>query len=98
MRRIYKYNASVGLDLEVEISMPYGSVILCVQQQNDIPQIWAIVDDSKPSEKRFFKAVFTGYALPENLDKEDYIGTIQLDNGKLVAHYFEKGRFHEIIS
>jgi hypothetical protein len=85
---IWKYPLEVR-DSNV-IKMPEGAKILCVQTQNNIPCIWAIVDAEESLENRFFRIVGTGQFLQkEYLDYKEYIGTFQLDNGLLVFHLFE---------
>jgi hypothetical protein len=85
MKTIYKY--PVDVNDTVSVSMPIGSEILCVQMQNDIPCIWALVDNEKDDVLREFTWYGTGHSVKENPGK--YIGTIQMMNGRLVFHLFE---------
>jgi hypothetical protein len=85
---IWKYPLEVR-DSNV-IEMPYDAKILCVQTQNNIPCIWAIVNKDAYLENRFFRIVGTGQPFQkEFLVYRNYIGTFQLDNGSLVFHLFE---------
>ena len=71
-----------------EIEMPKGAVMLSVQIQNENPQLWALVDEKKSTEKRLFITCGTGNPIPEDIG--DYVGTYQVENGRLVFHVFEQ--------
>ena len=81
----YKLNASAIQQIE----MPQGAKILCIQVQNGVPCIWALVDTGSFLTKRTFEIFGTGQAIPDDVIKRNYIGTFQLDNGDLVFHCFE---------
>jgi len=70
------------------VLMPIGAKILCLQIQNDIPCVWAVVDTSVGHEGRVFSTYGTGHETPKY--PGIYIGTYQLHNGALVFHVFEK--------
>lgn len=78
---------------EVQVSMPCGARILCVQTQENADAdhvdvcLWALVDPTAKTEVRTFQIVGTGH--PINFDESDYIGTYQLMAGRLVFHVFE---------
>lgn len=57
--KIFKYPLP-GLSVAMEISMPDGARILCVQTQNGVPCIWALVDPSNPMIRRGLSVVGTG--------------------------------------
>ena len=85
MQKIYKYPMQIA---EVStVMMPIDAKILCIQVQDNVPTIWAIVDIENPVEKRFFFMFGTGFQIKE--EDYDYVATIQLLNGKLVYHIFE---------
>ena len=81
MKRIYKYELKEG-----SVEMPIGAKILTIQDQNDRPYIWALVDIAAQCEFRNFTIVGTGYDFPE-ADDFTYINTIQ--DGPFVWHIFE---------
>jgi hypothetical protein len=85
MQRVYKYDASMSEDMQIE--MPAGAKLLCVQNQNERPQLWALVDTSAPPAVRrvFFKV--TG----EDASEGTYIGTVLLNRDSFVVHYFDGG-------
>jgi hypothetical protein len=69
--------------------MPQDAKILCVQTQNDMPCIWAIVnEEAEPRENRLFHIYGTGHEI-KNLENKKYVGTYQLQGGVLVFHVFE---------
>jgi hypothetical protein len=83
---IYKYSVnyrSYGFG-QFTITMPEGADILCVQMQNGLPYIWALVNINSPLKYRHFYWRATGDFVG-NFKK--YIGTIQ--DGSLVYHLFE---------
>lgn len=83
MKTIWKYTITP----DTFISIPEGARLLSVQTQDNQPQLWALVDPSKPKMGRAFRAIPTG------LDFEDegltYIDTFQINGGTLVFHLFE---------
>lgn len=86
MKVIWKYEIKVtdifGLD------MPEGAEVLTVQVCKEQPCIWALVDNSKPKEKRVFCIYGTGHIVSAPQTKK-YIGTFQQLDGALVWHLFE---------
>lgn len=77
----------------LEMGMPEGAEILCVQMQDTGPTIWALVDPMRPTSARRIIIVGTDHGMP----KQDYdvwrvyIGTFQwpMMEGSLVFHVFE---------
>jgi len=85
-KKIFKYELKdVGIQ---EIQLPEGAEILCIQTQNDIPFIWAVVYTNVTFTKRFFEIYATGQSFDGNTDRK-YIGTYQIKNGAYVFHCFE---------
>ena len=85
-KKIFKYQLETTSIQEIE--MPQGSEILCIQTQNGIPCIWALVEQNATVTKRKFLIVATGHSLPKNRNIK-YIGTYQLSDGRMVFHCFE---------
>jgi hypothetical protein len=73
----------------IEIEMPRGAHVLCVQVQHGSPKIWALIDEDAPMENRRFALRGTGHAA-EGLTVLGYIGTFQMHNGNLVFHLFSR--------
>ena len=90
MRRIYKYKLETADDQTV--MMPINAKILCVQVQNEIPCLWAIVHDDTQEEARHFSIYGTGHQISPDCNVENYIGTYQIHDGRLVFHVFEHKR------
>ena len=93
MKKIFKYQLA-NVDLQ-NVEMPQGSEILCIQTQNEIPCIWALVDPNKEPINRRIGIFGTGQELPMLPINENatYIGTYQLQmselGGTLVFHCFD---------
>lgn len=83
--RIFKY--PLGFDDDQVVALHTGFEILCVQVQNDIPTLWAVVDPDMPSRSIRVWMIPTGN-YPYRMGKSTYIGTAQLNGGRLVGHFF----------
>lgn len=69
------------------IFMPKGAHILCVQNQDNIPTIWAMHNATVTTKVlRTFYIYGTGHNISS--DNLDYIGTVQINN--VVWHIFEE--------
>lgn len=88
MKTIWKFELPLRNGGEQIIDMPVLSRILCVQDQNGILCIWAVVDPKKEMTKRKFLIVGTGYESKHI--PLDYIGTVQQMSGALIWHIFEE--------
>ena len=87
MQTIYKYELEV-VDDQV-LMLPLGAQILTVQLQYGKPVLWAVVDLPKRALLPVtIKTYGTGIATHDNLDRADYVGTYQLNEGHLVFHVF----------
>lgn len=87
MKKIYKYQLTkVG---ENKIRMPKGTKVLTAQNQTDNIEIWAITDDTQEEEIRTFVVIGTGTPFEDNV-RLLYISTVQVNNGALVWHIFER--------
>jgi len=88
VKRIFKYPLKTA-DQQV-LTMPRNAVPLCVQVQPHVgPCLWAMVEDSEPTELRTVRIIGTGHPVPDAA-KLYYVGTYQLDDGALVFHVFWK--------
>ena len=87
MRTIRKFEIDKGSGA-FEVTMPRNADILCVQVQEGFPHLCAIVDDEAPSEMRRVVVVGTGWGLPDDIGRGDYIGTYPSDGGYFVWHVF----------
>lgn len=89
MTTIWKY--SLDLTDEQQLKIPKGSQILAVQVQRGDLVLWAIVDTEAPMEERGIVIVGTGHPFP-NVGIARHIGTVQMMDGALIWHVFEKAR------
>ena len=87
MRTIWKFGLRVD-DLQTVV-MPAGAQVLCVQAQNDAPQLWALVDPSEPTRNVQLRTIGTGQPLVGEGTPGRYVGTYQMHRGALVFHVFE---------
>ncbi len=83
--KVYKYPLEVADT--VDLTMPAGADVLCVQMQDGRPYLWAKVDVEASKSLRRFYVVGTGHPMP--VDAKRYVGTFQMASGKLVFHVFE---------
>lgn len=93
-KTVWKYEVRATDTFSVE--MPEGAEILAVQTCQgafgfDEANMWALVDPSRPRERRTFRVYGTGHPIPfpESLR---YIDTFQVRSGVLVFHLFEEAR------
>ena len=84
MKKIFKYVLK-PTDLQT-IKMHPGD-ILKVGTQCDTVCIWALVDPNAPTEERTFAVVGTGHEC--QYTKDQYLGTVGIDNDRLIFHVFE---------
>lgn len=70
--------------------MPVGAQILCVQVQDETPCLWALVDTEAKKSERYIETFGTGHPVNEGTGvSRFYVGSYQLEGGKLVFHVFE---------
>lgn len=88
MRTVYKYDIPMSAIYfgQFAIDMPKYAEILCVQMQDGIPQLWAMVDSERDLVARSFFKAGTGQAMSN--EKLIYIGTWQ--QPPFVWHLFEE--------
>lgn len=84
-KQIFKYPLRFINYQKIEIFE--GAEILCIQNQNEVPCIWAMVDTDSPKVTRTFVIFGTGDKI--NIDNLKYIGTCQFQGGILVYHFCE---------
>lgn len=82
--RIWKWSLRV-VD-EQTLELPEGAQILDVQIQDRMPQLWALVDSTRPKRPRKIAIYGTGHPVPDN--PGTYIASFQMNGGALVFHAF----------
>ena len=97
--KVFKYEVNLGRVGSVGTVMPQGARILSVQVQpvdlglgahRNVVMLWALVDENAKQARRLITGYDTGLALP-NGDPGKFIGTVQLQGGALVLHFFDEG-------
>lgn len=86
-QQIWKFQLQLK-DTQV-INMPYAAKILCVQDQNGVPCLWALCKMDDGTSDRTIDIFGTGHSIMD-LFTRTYIGTVQQMNGALVWHVFER--------
>ena len=87
MNIIWKYPLEIVE--EQSLMMPEGSEILTAQIQQKVLCLWALVYSTRPQQLRKIEIIGTGNYIDENV-KRKYISTVQMADGKLIFHVFEK--------
>lgn len=88
------YKTPLACALQQDIPMPHNAEVLSLQTQNGVPCIWWRTPfpmgpvESAPGRR--FYTHGTGHMLHEDVGR--FIGTYQLDGGRLVFHVFEEKR------
>lgn len=86
--RIYKY--PVRITDVFSIDMPAGAQLLRAMAQGDSPQLWALVDPERRTDRRYFRLVGTGHPIDDaTAERLKYVDTFMLEDGALVFHLFE---------
>lgn len=86
MITVYKYPLMNGG--RFSIGLPEGAVPLTVQLQHGMPTLWAKVDTEADAKPYLVTVVGTGHEIKPEDAESDYLGTIMLDDGVFVFHYF----------
>lgn len=87
MKTIHKY--TLLITDELQIWLPQGAELLDVQNQNERLCLWVLAEPDAEKECRHFRIVGTGNPIPD-AHKLTFVGTVQMKNGALVWHVFEK--------
>jgi hypothetical protein len=72
---------------EQTMIVPAGSRILQLGVQNNVPTLWLLVHPDKARVQWRIKMFGTGWG-PEETSMLVHIGTVMLDDGQEVWHYF----------
>lgn len=85
MKTIYKY--PILLEEKQIISMPINAEILTVQIQNNVPCLWALVDNKLPLSDVTVIVYSTGAEIDQSQNLK-YCSTLQVFDGAMVFHVF----------
>lgn len=83
---IWKYPI---LNREWTMDIKHSAEILSVDNQHNIPCIWAMVNPNNPPSPRRVRMVMTGEAMPEG--EWGFLGTVLCEDGNFVLHVFVEG-------
>ena len=86
MKRIFKY--PLRITYTQELSLPIGSEILSVANQDDNIVLYALVDDSLPCTHNYQVRIYgTGDVAT---DEADFVGTVSMHNSRFMFHVFTR--------
>jgi len=88
MKTIWKYPL-LEAD-EQTLNLPKNAQILTIQNQKENPCLWALVNPKNETEPRTILCRGTGHDLDDKNCTLHYISSMQLYDGDLVFHWFEK--------
>jgi len=83
---VYKYELGVKTD----INMPLFAEVLSVGCQTGCVFLWAKVNTELQPHKRTFVVYGTGHEIDDTQYDYHFIGTVPMDNSKLIWHIFEQ--------
>lgn len=87
-KQIWKFQIKIG---NTQVFMPNGAEVLSAQLQVDYIQLWALVDPLKTIEPKYFEVFGTGHDIYCDMGiSRKFISTVQMNNGALVYHVFER--------
>lgn len=88
-KTIFKFQLQV-LDTQF-IWIHKNAEILSVQNQNEIPCMWALVNPTEEREEKCLEIFGTGHDVHCDIGVDrKFIGTFQMEGGSLVFHLFER--------
>lgn len=86
VEKIFKYPIEVT-DEQI-VLLPTGAKILTIQNQGEIPCLWALVNPTVPRDMAITIRIYgTGHDVIDS-DSLEYISTFQMMGGSLVFHSF----------
>jgi hypothetical protein len=86
MRTIWK--KVIPVQDSFSLDLPVDAEVLTVQTQHGIPCVWFLCEDTPHATRRFFELRGTGHECG-GIYSTQYVGTFQLESGRLVFHLFE---------
>lgn len=87
MKTIYKYE--IPTTDEYELTLPIESTILNVISIDNSIFLYALIDTNEKLKSYYTINIYgTGFKVDLYLEKRDYIGTVQMFDGKLIWHVF----------
>lgn len=83
------FDTDVASDTNItNLSIPRESKFLRIKLQAGLPVIWFLCDEDAEIVQRRILGVYTNQKFTNS---GEYLGTVGLDNNKLIIHYFDLG-------
>lgn len=88
MKTIFKYRLEITD--EQELMLPKDAEILTIRMQEEVMQLWALVDTVAELETRKFRIAGTGHSIDCGKDQYyTYIATVEMGEVGFIWHVFE---------
>jgi hypothetical protein len=90
-RVIWKFpvtTQTVGDDGSCKIAAPTGAEFYSVEIQHGRPVLYAIVDPEATIVTHTVYIFFTGETVPDDILRKKFLGTLMVENGMLVMHFW----------
>ena len=84
---IFKYHLEIADTCKTK--MPMGAEVLHVAEQNGELCVWALVNPENTLQEQLFRIFGTGHRIPDDEYFLKHVGTVLMENGKLVWHVFQ---------
>lgn len=79
--KVLKWKLSTRHTGSIIFRLPVGSKIISVGIQEDIPRVWALVPDVQETIQFQLMTIWTGWTIPKDIHLNEFIGTVQNDDG-----------------
>lgn len=99
MKKVFRYELDFSLNkkgyLQCELEVPLSDYkntkdcLLKLDVIRDVPSIWFLVDTSVPKQKVNICCFGTGWDIPDEFSKENYLGSFIID-GAEIYHCFTR--------
>lgn len=86
MKKIHKYILE-AVDVQ-QLVVPTGSKLLSVKEQFGEIALYALIDDAQGGLDSFEIFIKKTGPLSDNIDNCEFLGTVKLDDGRLMFHVF----------
>ena len=86
MRKIFKYPLQITDFQTIEVKSP--AILLSVAEQNNQIMMYAIVDDLEYGIPVDVRIIGTGLPIKEDIENYKFLGTVKLEDGRLMFHVF----------
>jgi hypothetical protein len=89
-RAVWKFSKPLNeLQDLISFSMPAGSKVLSVANQDENLCVYVLVDPESTNVQRPFRVTGTGHPVEGSLGVKSFVGTVLFRDGTFVLHVFE---------